>query len=69
MSTNPDLFKSMSIPEIVATLAMDEARERRQKAALAGARCRDCLDAGMDRSGRFCGCSQGRTLALQGSRT
>jgi hypothetical protein len=66
MATNPDLFRSMSIPEIVATLAMDGAGERRRKATSAGARCVNCLDAGINRHGRFCDCTQGHRLALQG---
>jgi hypothetical protein len=69
MATNPDHFKSMSIPDIVVTLVMDEAVERRQKAASSGARCMDCVDAGVNRQGRFCNCSQGRRLALQIVRT
>lgn len=69
MATDPDLFRNMSVPEIMATIAMDSARELHRQAAAAAARCVDCRDTGMTRSGVFCGCSQGGKLALQGHRS
>lgn len=68
MAIDPDLFKGMSMPQIIASLAMDSAREIQREAAAAGAHCVDCLDTGLNRSGIFCVCSQGGKLALQGSR-
>jgi hypothetical protein len=68
MATNPELFKSMSVSEIVATLAMDEATDLHRRASSIGARCVACLDTGLDRAGTFCGCLQGGRLARQGNK-
>lgn len=69
MATDPDLFRHMSIAEIAATIILDEAADMRSKAAQAGARCVDCVDTGMARAGRFCGCRNGIRLAQQSCRS
>ncbi len=65
MSLDPELFRHMTPSQIALTLTIDSALERDRQARVLGARCAECNDAGMARSGVMCACEAGRKLSSQ----
>lgn len=61
---DPEYFRGMTVDQQLQALILDAADDRHKKAVAAGAKCHRCLDSGMD-AGKFCGCDNGRKLAMQ----